>query len=166
MVWSLQADKKNLQIFWIGPNPLQQWTDETGSLFSVPPSEENRSNMVFLCANLVPLWCDPSLCRYHLVKLLEKFGNVKQFDFLFHKSGPLEGQPRGYCFVNFNTREVRARESFQCVSGISNIFFFCTGHFLLLCLYFLQTTKTHKKPSTLVSTSIKGTINKMKHTNM
>lgn len=46
--------------------------------------------------------------RYHLVKLLEKFGNVKQFDFLFHKSGPLEGQPRGYCFVNFNTREVRA----------------------------------------------------------
>lgn len=49
-----------------------------------------------------------SLCRYHLVKLLEKFGHVKQFDFLFHKSGPLEGQPRGYCFVNFNTREVGA----------------------------------------------------------
>lgn len=42
------------------------------------------------------------------MKLLEKFGKVKQFDFLFHKSGPLEGQPRGYCFVNFNTREVRA----------------------------------------------------------
>lgn len=31
---------------------------------------------------------------------------MKQFDFLFHKSGPMEGQPRGYCFVNFNTREV------------------------------------------------------------
>lgn len=42
------------------------------------------------------------------MKLLEKFGHVKQFDFLFHKSGPLEGQPRGYCFVNFNTREVGA----------------------------------------------------------
>lgn len=50
------------------------------------------------------------LGRYHLVKLLEKFGNVKQFDFLFHKSGPLEGQPRGYCFVNFNTREVGAHK--------------------------------------------------------
>lgn len=45
-------------------------------------------------------------CRFHLVKLLEKFGKVKQFDFLFHKSGPLEGQPRGYCFVNFHTKEV------------------------------------------------------------
>lgn len=39
------------------------------------------------------------------MKLLEKFGKVKQFDFLFHKSGPLEGQPRGYCFVNFHTKE-------------------------------------------------------------
>uniref|UniRef100_A0A672KVI0 RRM domain-containing protein n=1 Tax=Sinocyclocheilus grahami TaxID=75366 RepID=A0A672KVI0_SINGR len=48
---------------------------------------------------------NPCSCRYHLVKLLEKFGKVKQFDFLFHKSGPLEGQPRGYCFVNFHTKE-------------------------------------------------------------
>ncbi|KAG2470285.1 RBM18 protein, partial [Polypterus senegalus] len=43
--------------------------------------------------------------RFNLIKLLEKFGKVKQFDFLFHKSGPLEGQPRGYCFVNFETKE-------------------------------------------------------------
>ncbi|TNN71382.1 putative RNA-binding protein 18 [Liparis tanakae] len=49
---------------------------------------------------------DPKITEYHLVKLLEKFGHVQQFDFLFHKSGPLEGQPRGYCFVNFNTRDV------------------------------------------------------------
>lgn len=55
-------------------------------------------------------------CRYHLVKLLEKFGHVKQFDFLFHKSGPLEGQPRGYCFVNFNTREVGAGRSWLAFS--------------------------------------------------
>ncbi|KAF0031383.1 hypothetical protein F2P81_015938 [Scophthalmus maximus] len=48
---------------------------------------------------------DPKITEYHLVKLLEKFGQVKQFDFLFHKSGPMEGQPRGYCFVNFSTRE-------------------------------------------------------------
>lgn len=46
------------------------------------------------------------LHRYHLLKLLQKFGTVKQFDFLFHKSGALEGQPRGYCFVNFETKQV------------------------------------------------------------
>lgn len=59
---------------------------------------------------------DPKITEYHLVKLLEKFGKVKQFDFLFHKSGPLEGQPRGYCFVNFTTRE-EAERAIQHLNG-------------------------------------------------
>uniref|UniRef100_A0A3B4BM06 Probable RNA-binding protein 18 n=1 Tax=Periophthalmus magnuspinnatus TaxID=409849 RepID=A0A3B4BM06_9GOBI len=59
---------------------------------------------------------DPKITEYHLVKLLEKFGKVKQFDFLFHKSGPLEGQPRGYCFVNFSTRE-EAERAIQRLNG-------------------------------------------------
>eukprot|EP00066_Takifugu_rubripes_P013986 XP_011603252.1 PREDICTED: probable RNA-binding protein 18 isoform X2 [Takifugu rubripes] len=59
---------------------------------------------------------DPRITEFHLVKLLEKFGHVKQFDFLFHKSGPLEGQPRGYCFVNFNTRE-EAERAIQRLNG-------------------------------------------------
>ncbi|KAM4634964.1 putative RNA-binding protein 18 isoform 3-T3 [Polymixia lowei] len=59
---------------------------------------------------------DPKITEYHLVKLLEKFGKVKQFDFLFHKSGPMEGQPRGYCFVNFHTRE-EAERAIQCLNG-------------------------------------------------
>ncbi|XP_072311448.1 probable RNA-binding protein 18 isoform X1 [Eucyclogobius newberryi] len=59
---------------------------------------------------------DPKITEYHLVKLLEKFGQVKQFDFLFHKSGPMEGQPRGYCFVNFSTRE-EAERAIQRLNG-------------------------------------------------
>ncbi|XP_009997137.1 PREDICTED: probable RNA-binding protein 18 [Chaetura pelagica] len=55
-------------------------------------------------------------CRYHLLKLLQKFGKVKQFDFLFHKSGALEGQPRGYCFVNFETKQ-EAEKAIQCLNG-------------------------------------------------
>ncbi|XP_026716437.1 probable RNA-binding protein 18 [Athene cunicularia] len=54
--------------------------------------------------------------RYHLLKLLQKFGKVKQFDFLFHKSGALEGQPRGYCFVNFETKQ-EAEKAIQCLNG-------------------------------------------------
>uniref|UniRef100_A0A9L0S5V9 Probable RNA-binding protein 18 n=1 Tax=Equus caballus TaxID=9796 RepID=A0A9L0S5V9_HORSE len=54
--------------------------------------------------------------RYHLLKLLQKFGTVKQFDFLFHKSGALEGQPRGYCFVNFETKQ-EAEQAIQCLNG-------------------------------------------------
>ncbi|XP_015747099.1 probable RNA-binding protein 18 isoform X1 [Python bivittatus] len=54
--------------------------------------------------------------RYHLLKLLQKFGKVKQFDFLFHKSGVLEGQPRGYCFVNFETKQ-EAEQAIHCLNG-------------------------------------------------
>ncbi|XP_010875979.1 probable RNA-binding protein 18 isoform X1 [Esox lucius] len=59
---------------------------------------------------------DPKITEYHLVKLLEKFGKVRQFDFLFHKSGPMEGQPRGYCFVNFHTKE-EAERAIHCLNG-------------------------------------------------
>ncbi|OXB67091.1 hypothetical protein ASZ78_005664 [Callipepla squamata] len=60
--------------------------------------------------------CLFSPLRYHLLKLLQKFGKVKQFDFLFHKSGALEGQPRGYCFVNFETKQ-EAEKAIQCLNG-------------------------------------------------
>ncbi|XP_056397280.1 probable RNA-binding protein 18 isoform X1 [Hyla sarda] len=59
---------------------------------------------------------DPKITEYHLLKLLQKFGKVKQFDFLFHKSGPLEGQPRGYCFVNFETK-LEAERAIHCLNG-------------------------------------------------
>uniref|UniRef100_A0A673X593 RNA binding motif protein 18 n=1 Tax=Salmo trutta TaxID=8032 RepID=A0A673X593_SALTR len=44
---------------------------------------------------------DPKITEWREV------GKVKQFDFLFHKSGPMEGQPRGHCFVSFHTKEVQ-----------------------------------------------------------
>ncbi|KAJ8339044.1 hypothetical protein SKAU_G00358300 [Synaphobranchus kaupii] len=83
-------------------------TLENASILSESTSQEGHR-----------LWIgniDPKITEYHLVKLLEKFGKVKQFDFLFHKSGPLEGQPRGYCFVNFHTKE-EAERAIQCLNG-------------------------------------------------
>ncbi|KAM6169564.1 putative RNA-binding protein 18 isoform 2-T2 [Rhynchocyon petersi] len=61
---------------------------------------------------------DPKITEYHLLKLLQKFGKVKQFDFLFHKSGALEGQPRGYCFVNFETKQQNKPSSVSMASWL------------------------------------------------
>ena len=36
-----------------------------------------------------------------LLKLLQQHGAIEKFDLLFHRSGPLEGQPRGYAFVTY-----------------------------------------------------------------
>uniref|UniRef100_A0A8C4QG73 Probable RNA-binding protein 18 n=1 Tax=Eptatretus burgeri TaxID=7764 RepID=A0A8C4QG73_EPTBU len=52
---------------------------------------------------------DLRLSEYHLLRLLKRIGTVRQFDFLFHRSGPLEGQPRGYCFVNFSSKQEAER---------------------------------------------------------
>lgn len=98
------------------------WTDSTtrGHMSSAAETVENASIISESGAHEGNrLWIgniDPKITEYHLVKLLEKFGKVKQFDFLFHKSGPLEGQPRGYCFVNFNTRE-EAERAIQRLNG-------------------------------------------------
>ena len=44
--------------------------------------------------------------RYTLLKLVQKFGELEKFDFLYHKFGPDKGKPRGYCFVNFKNKQV------------------------------------------------------------
>lgn len=43
--------------------------------------------------------------RYNLLKLLQKHGKIEKFDMLFHRSGPLAGQPRGYAFVSYTSKE-------------------------------------------------------------
>lgn len=50
---------------------------------------------------------------YQLLKLLQKHGTIEKFDLLFHRSGPLIGQPRGYAFVTFSTKEeaITAKEN-------------------------------------------------------
>ena len=44
--------------------------------------------------------------RLAMVKILQKYGTLKKFDFLYHKSGPDIGKPRGYCFVTYENKHV------------------------------------------------------------
>mmetsp|Transcript_29413 Transcript_29413/g.82172 ORF Transcript_29413/g.82172 Transcript_29413/m.82172 type:complete len:213 (+) Transcript_29413:101-739(+) len=49
----------------------------------------------------------------HVIKLFRRFGKVVSLDFVWNKQGPDQGRPRGFCFVEFATREEsdRAREA-------------------------------------------------------
>ncbi|XP_063967358.1 probable RNA-binding protein 18 [Lytechinus pictus] len=47
---------------------------------------------------------DDRITEFTLLKILQKYGKIEQFDFLFHKSGPNQGKPRGYCFASFENR--------------------------------------------------------------
>lgn len=43
----------------------------------------------------------PSTTDYDLVQLFSPYGKLAKLDLLFHKVGPLRGQPRGYAFVEY-----------------------------------------------------------------
>lgn len=44
--------------------------------------------------------------EYTIIQFLSRYGKIAKFDFLFHKSGPKRGRPRGYAFVEYATAEV------------------------------------------------------------
>ena len=50
-----------------------------------------------------------------MVKLFQNAGEIDKLEYLFHKIGPLAGQPRGYAFLTFSKREdaLRARKDFD-----------------------------------------------------
>jgi RNA recognition motif-containing protein len=54
----------------------------------------------------VKLWVGnipTKLTEYQLLKILDKFGSVSQYDFLYHISDTGRRTPRGYAFVTFST---------------------------------------------------------------
>lgn len=40
-----------------------------------------------------------------LIKMFSSFGKIVAEDFLWHTRGPKRGEPRGYAFVQFSTKE-------------------------------------------------------------
>lgn len=55
----------------------------------------------------------PTVDEYTLIHTFSKFGKIAKLDYLFHKSGPQRGQPRGYAFVEYTSSE----EAMQAVVG-------------------------------------------------
>ncbi|KAJ8082507.1 hypothetical protein AAF712_001563 [Marasmius tenuissimus] len=47
----------------------------------------------------------PTVDEYSLLQLFSKYGRITKLDFLFHKSGPLKGKPRGYAFVEYGDKD-------------------------------------------------------------
>ncbi|CDS13652.1 hypothetical protein LRAMOSA05828 [Lichtheimia ramosa] len=48
---------------------------------------------------------DPAVDEYAIVKLFEPYGKITFLDYLFHWTGPKKGLPRGYCFLEYDTRQ-------------------------------------------------------------
>lgn len=46
------------------------------------------------------------LIRAALIKLFSPFGTIVSEDFLWHTRGPKRGEPRGFAFIQYSTKEV------------------------------------------------------------
>ncbi|KAL4218685.1 hypothetical protein ACF0H5_021275 [Mactra antiquata] len=48
---------------------------------------------------------DTRVTEFALLKILQKFGSLQRYDFLYNQTGPEQGKPRGYCFVSYTTKQ-------------------------------------------------------------
>lgn len=58
----------------------------------------------------------PTVDEYALLQIFTKFGKVSKLDFLFHKTGPNRGKPRGYAFLQY-LHEGDARTALENTNG-------------------------------------------------
>ncbi|KAG9301640.1 hypothetical protein G9A89_016710 [Geosiphon pyriformis] len=71
------------------------------TVVSIGPTEKSKLDEKRLyIGNL-----DPAIDEYTVIKLFEAYGKITHLDYLFHKSGPRRGQPRGYCFLEYSRKE-------------------------------------------------------------
>jgi RNA recognition motif-containing protein len=54
--------------------------------------------------------------RFTLLKILQKYGKLEKFDFLYNKTGPDIGKPRGYCFITYDKIE-QSQKAMKCLNG-------------------------------------------------
>lgn len=67
---------------------------------STPKPQQQLTNRLYV-GNLAP-----SVDEYALVQVFQRHGKLTKLDFMYHKTGPLKGKPRGYAFVEMQTKEV------------------------------------------------------------
>lgn len=48
----------------------------------------------------------PTVDEYTLVQVFSKYGKITKLDLMVHNSGPQKGKPRGYAFVQFESKDV------------------------------------------------------------
>lgn len=48
---------------------------------------------------------DRRLTEQNILEFVTRYGQVVSFKFMTYKQGPEKGEPRGYCFVEYSTRE-------------------------------------------------------------
>lgn len=72
----------------------------TTTIASTSASPRARSDRRLFVSNLAP-----HLTEHDLLRLFQPYGTLRKLDFIFHRSGPQKGKPKGYAFVELLQKE-------------------------------------------------------------
>ncbi|KAL0576486.1 hypothetical protein V5O48_005497 [Marasmius crinis-equi] len=79
--------------------------DSTHEILQLPSNTTPSSSRQVLNDRLYVGNLHPTVDEYSLLQLFSKYGKITKLDFLFHKSGPLKGKPRGYAFIEYGNKD-------------------------------------------------------------
>ena len=81
-------------------NPRRaKWEGEIGDAGGGEGGRAESENKLFV-GNL-----DRRVNEYMILKLFAKYGKIVREQFMWHHTGPRRGEPRGFCFVEYKTKE-------------------------------------------------------------
>jgi len=92
-------------------------SSSNSSVYASGTSSAYPSGSSSACSSGAKLWIgniDQKIDEYQLLKICEKFGQVTQFDFLYHINDRGDRTPRGYAFVTFGSGN-SASEAIKCL---------------------------------------------------
>ncbi|XP_064649674.1 probable RNA-binding protein 18 [Lineus longissimus] len=77
----------------------------------LPIDDEDHDDRRLWVGNL-----DSRITEFALLKIFQKYGKLEKFDFLYNKTGPDIGKPRGYCFITYEKKE-QSQEAMKRLNG-------------------------------------------------
>jgi RNA recognition motif-containing protein len=75
-------------------------TSQATSSSSASSSSRALSDRRLFVSNLAP-----QITEHDLLRLFKPYGTLRKLDFIFHRSGPQKGKPKGYAFVELVEKE-------------------------------------------------------------
>ncbi|XP_008803933.2 probable RNA-binding protein 18 [Phoenix dactylifera] len=100
---------------------------------------------------------DQRITEANVIKMFSPFGKIVSEDFLWHTRGPKRGEPRGYAFIQYSTKEeaqlAKSKMNGRLACGRPLVVRFASEKYLAETANPLKTACDAKMPSITCSTS-------------
>ena len=115
------SDNKKKTLSDMSDSDSSACSSSNSSVYASGTSSAYPSGSSSACSSGAKLWIgniDQKIDEYQLLKICEKFGQVTQFDFLYHINDRGDRTPRGYAFVTFGSGTLSIKINTSSLCGV------------------------------------------------